>query len=653
MKAPALPLLPRLGAALGAALILISLGIQAQPSLPYCFSDNMVLQRRQPILLWGWAPPEAEVTVTLAGQSTRAVANRQGRWKAALPAMEAGGPYQLSIADEEYTTTFQNVLIGEVWLCSGQSNMEWPLRLADNAAAEAAQADYPNIRLLTVPRRMANLPQQNILTSTWEVCNPQSANNFSAVAFFFARELWEKHQVPIGLIHASWGGTVVETWTSAQAFEQDSLLGPLASSLPAINLQAMMDSAAGAFHNWEAAMDSLDRGLAEEWYRDGYEWRHWQPMKLPQSWESAGLHGLDGAVWFKHRFELSAEEAAQPVRIELGAIDDSDFTFLNGTFLGKTINQYNRLRSYPVPLDFLRAGENTITVRVKDTGGEGGLWGPAESMKVITAKRDISLTGQWAYAVGTSALPPQPSGMGPNSLPSLLFNGMISPLIPYGVRGAIWYQGESNASEAHLYRSRFRQLIRDWRAQWGQGDFPFLFVQLANFRSTPEQPGQSDWAELREAQAMALAEPNTAMATAIDIGQANDIHPRNKQEVGRRLALAARALAFGENLLFSGPTYTSSSFHGNKLHLSFEQTGQGLISRHGRKNLRGFALAGADGKYHWATARILDKDTIELYSDKVTAPKYARYAWADNPGELDLYNEAGLPALPFRTDEQP
>ena len=240
--------------------------------------------------------------------------------------------------------------------------------------------------------------------------------------------------------------------------------------------------------------------------------------------------------------------------------------------------------------------------------------------------------------------------MGPNSLPALLFNGMVHPLIPYGLRGAIWYQGESNTSQAYLYRSRFRGLIRDWRQQWAQGDFPFLFVQLANFHAAPEKPENSQWAELREAQTLALAEPNTGMALAIDIGEANDIHPRNKQEVGRRLALAARAVAYGEELLYQGPVFESAKVEGNKLTLKFGQTGKGLSSRAGRKSLRGFAIAGADGTFHWATAQIVDKNTVQVYSDKVSIPKYVRYAWADNPGELDLVNSEGLPAGPFRTD---
>lgn len=636
---------------LTANLLLFLVSALAQPSLPNCFSDHMVLQRGRPIPVWGWAPPGATVTVTLAGQNSSALADQQGRWKAELPAMEAGGPYELKVADEQFSTTFTNVLIGDVWICSGQSNMEWPLQLADNGGAEIAQASFPEIRLFTVPRNMANLPQKNTLPAAWQVCQPETAAGFSAVAFFFARELWNTYKVPIGLIDNAWGGTVVETWMSPQAFAEDSLMAPVAKSLASFNLQARMDSAQLAYQDWEKAMDSLDAGLDGEWYRKELDWSGWEKMALPQSWESAGLKGLDGVVWFKHTFQLTAEEAQKPVTIKLGPIDDSDYTFLNGLALGRTLEQYNAPRSYPVPLDYLQEGDNTITVRVKDTGGEGGFWGEADSMKVITSEREIPLAGEWSYAVGAKGLPPRPSAsMGPNSLPSLLFNGMVHPLIPYGLRGAIWYQGESNADQAMLYRSRFRGLIRDWRAQWGQGDFPFLFVQLANFRALPEQPGESQWAELREAQTMALAEPNTGMALAIDIGDANDIHPRNKQEVGRRLALAARAIAYGEDVLHQGPVYESSKVEGNKIVLRFSQVGQGLQSRHGRKSLRGFSVAGADGKFHWATAQIVDKNTVQVYSEKVSAPKSLRYAWADNPGELDLYNSEGLPAGPFRTD---
>ncbi|MCB0554362.1 MAG: beta galactosidase jelly roll domain-containing protein [Phaeodactylibacter sp.] len=641
----------RAGLFLLAGFLLFNAPTQAQPSLPYCFSDHMVLQRGQAIPVWGWAPPGGTVTVTLAGQNVSAQADKQGRWKAQLPAMEAGGPYELKVADEQFSISFTDVLVGEVWICSGQSNMEFPVQQANNAAEEVAQADFPQIRLLTVPRNMANLPQKNILAAAWEVCQPATVNDFSAVGYFFGRELWKQYQVPIGLIDASWGGTVVETWMSSDAFAEDSLMAPVAKSLPGINLQGMMDSAQMALQAWETSMDSLDVGLAGEWYQKEYDWSQWKTMALPQSWESAGLKGQDGVVWFKHTFQLTAEEAQNPVTIKLGAIDDSDYTFLNGRALGKTINQYSVLRTYPAPLDYLQEGDNTITVRVKDTGGEGGLWGDPENMKVITAEREIPLAGEWAYAIGTAEMPPMPkASMGPNSLPALLFNGMVHPLIPYGLRGAIWYQGESNTSQAYLYRSRFRGLIRDWRQQWAQGDFPFLFVQLANFHAAPEKPENSQWAELREAQTLALAEPNTGMALAIDIGEANDIHPRNKQEVGRRLALAARAVAYGEELLYQGPVFESAKVEGNKLTLKFGQTGKGLSSRAGRKSLRGFALAGADGTFHWATAQIVDKNTVQVYSDKVSIPKYIRYAWADNPGELDLVNSEGLPAGPFRTD---
>ncbi|MCB0569356.1 MAG: beta galactosidase jelly roll domain-containing protein [Phaeodactylibacter sp.] len=623
----------------------------AQPSLPYCFSDHMVLQRGQAIPVWGWAPSGATVTVTLAGNNQNAQADKQGRWSTRLPAMEAGGPYELKVADEQFTVTFTDVLVGEVWVCSGQSNMEWPVQLANDAATEMGKADFPKIRLLTVPRNMANLPQKNTLSTAWEVCNPETVKDFSAVGYFFGRALWEQYEVPIGLIDDAWGGTVVETWMSPGAFAEDSLLVEVARSLPAINLQGMLDSAEIASRAWEASMDSLDIGLEEEWYKKDMDWSQWQTMALPQSWESAGLRGQDGVVWFKHTFQLTAEEAQKPVTVKLGPIDDSDYTFLNGLALGRTLNQYNVPRSYPVPLDYLQEGDNTITVRVKDTGGDGGIWGEPESMKVVTAEREIPLAGDWSYAVGTKNMPPQPSAtMGPNSLPSLLYNGMIHPIVPYALRGAIWYQGESNADQAMLYRSRFRGLIRDWRAQWAQGDFPFLFVQLANFHAAPNQPGESSWAELREAQTMALAEPNTGMALAIDIGDANDIHPRNKQEVGRRLALAARAIAYGEELLYQGPVYESSKVEGNKITVRFSQVGQGLQNRTGRKSLPGFALAGADGKWHWANAQIVDKNTVQVSSDKLSAPKFLRYAWADNPGELGLYNSEGLPAGPFRTD---
>lgn len=619
--------------------------------LPHLFSSHMVLQRGQMIKVWGQAAPDVTVKVMMNGHSAVARSDEDGEWLAELPAMEAGGPYEMEVSGPGTTIRFEDVLIGEVWVCSGQSNMEWPVSLSLDAEEEIANADYPRIRLFTVPRNMNTRPLDNTLPAEWARCSPETVADFSAVGYFFGRHLWENIEVPLGLVDATWGGTVVEAWTSAKALADDPQLGEAARSLREMDFDAMVQESQEKRKDWEKAIDEKDAGLKGDWHKEGFDWSGWETMELPTPWEKAGYEGLDGVVWYKRTFNLKADDLDGPLTLELGPIDDSDITFVNGVEVGRMINKYNVNRSYALPADILREGENAITVRVIDTGGNGGLYGKPDAMKVATPERAIPLAGLWHFAIGLSGLPEPPRMIHPNSLPSLLFNAMIHPLIPFGIRGVIWYQGESNAGEAYLYRDRFRLMIRDWRKQWRVGDFPFLFVQLANFQQEKDEPGESQWAELRESQAMALKEPNTGMAVAIDIGEADDIHPRNKQEVGRRLGLAARAIVYKEELEYSGPIYRASEIEGNKARIYFDHTGKELISRHGLEWLRGFSIAGADGKFYKAKARISNGNTVVVYSEKVPEPRYVRYAWADNPGQLDLYNAVGLPAASFRTDE--
>jgi len=493
--------------------------------LPALLSDNMVLQRDAPVPVWGWAEPGEEVTVSIAGQSQSAEADSAGSWRVTLDPLQAGGPHEMTVRGRSIITV-SNVLVGEVWVGSGQSNMEVPVKLAMDAQKEIAAADYPEIRLFTVDRTPSLKPRQDVV-GKWGACSGETVPDFSAVMYYFGRKLRGELGVPIGLVHSSWGGTIGQAWMSRQALESVPACKPNADQL-----QKQIDE----------YPDLVER------FADYH--KEWQAKIQPFE---AAWHN-----WYVQALEL--EKAGKPVP--------------------------------PAP-----------------------------------------------------PIPPIPGG---RNTPTCLYNGMIRPLMPFAVRGVIWYQGEGNAGAAEQYRTLFPALIRSWRKDWGQGDFPFLFVQLANFKPIKDEPTESAWAELREAQLLTLsAVPNTGMAVAIDIGDVWNIHPLNKQDVGKRLALGALALAYSRDIVCSGPIYARMSREGSGIRLHFTHVGGGLVTK-GDERLKGFAISGADGEFVWADA-VIDGDTVVVRSDRVTAPADVRYAWADNP-VCNLYNKAGLPASPFRTD---
>ena len=487
----------------------------ADVSLPSVIGDNMVLQRDAKIPIWGWADEGEKVTVSFAGQEESATACAAGEWKVSLKPVKAGGPHEMKISGKNEIVV-KNILVGEVWVCSGQSNMEWPVNRSNDAEEEVAKANYPKIRLFMANHTIAAKPQDNV-GGSWNECSPETVGGFSAVGYFFGRDLHKELDVPIGLIKSAWGGTPAESWTTAEAMQADPDFKPI--------LDRWDEAIAGVPAQIEAYGKSLD------------EW-------------------------------ASAAEAAEA-------------------------------EGNPVP-EMPKAPADPRRNPHRDSG---------------------------------------------------LFNGMIAPLIPFSIQGAIWYQGESNASRAYQYRDLFPAMIQSWRDSWGLGDFPFLFVQLANFMETKPEPGDSAWAELREAQTMTLSLPKTGMAVIIDIGEAKDIHPRNKQDVGKRLALAAQSIAYGQkDVVYSGPMYESMEKEDGKIRLTFGHVGGGLEAK-GSDTLKGFAIAGEDKAFVWADAKI-DGDTVVVSSDKVANPVAVRYAWADNP-VCNLYNKEGLPASPFRTDDWP
>lgn len=627
---------------------------QTQTDKPFVhalFTDNMVLQRNTAAAIWGWAQPNTQVTVRLDnGATVSSTAASDGKWMAKIGTFGAVGPHTVSVsgAAPDQKVLLKNVLFGDVWLCSGQSNMQWTVNNTNNATQEIASANFPNIRYLTVPNVTSAMPQST-LNAKWQVVSPQTAGNLTAVGYFFGRELHQRLNVPIGLINSSWGGTIAEAWVS------EASLRTMPDFVPAIdNLKKSAANTSSSNLTFQQQMaqwwQTNDPGAAGNWAAPATTTTDWKSMTLPAAWESAGLADFDGLVWFRREVEIPAEWAGQNLKLSLGPIDDRDTTFWNGVQIG-ALNEYNAPRNYTIPGNQVKAGRNVLAVRVLDTSGAGGINGVAGDMKISRANdsKTIPLAGAWTYQVAKplASLSATPVEVRSNpNIVTVLNNAMIAPLLPYGIKGAIWYQGESNASRAKQYQTLMPLLINDWRQQFGQGDFPFYIVQLANFMAKDTEPKNDAWPNLREAQTLTTQRvPNTGMAVTIDIGEEKDIHPRNKQDVGKRLALSALAKTYGYNLEYSGPIYRAMKVEGNTLRLALDHA-KGLMAKGDKPT--GFAIAGQDQKWVWADARI-DGQSIVVSSPQVTSPVAVRYAWSNNP-DANLYNAAGLPAVPFRSD---
>jgi sialate O-acetylesterase len=637
---------------LAAMACLTAAAAQANLFMPSVFDDHMVLQRDTAIPVYGEDTPGQAVTVTFAGQTQTATADGTGKWRVNLAPVGAGGPYTLTVAGSD-KKEFQDVLTGDVWVCSGQSNMQFTVSSAVNGPAEIAAANHPQIRLLGLPQVRNLTPQKNV-SAAWVVCTPQNVGSFSAVGYFFGRELNRELNVPIGLINSSWGGTAAEAWTPREtliAFPgMKEMLGGNGESQ-----EEIWKKQAARLNSW---LDSIGiknepgAKFAEGFANLDFDDAGWKEMSLPCLWEDAGLH-LDGVVWFRKTFDLPADFAGGPATLTLGAIDDLDCTFINGQQVGRTHvdtpSFWAALRRYSIPAGVLKPGRNVVAVRAVDIGGGGGLTGPAGTLRLKTAASTLMLEGKWKYLVEQTVVipadkprPPEPGG---NTMATELYNAMIHPLIPYAIRGVIWYQGCSNAGNPGFYRELLPAMIQAWRQRWGS-DFPFLIVQLAGFMTDSGDPADNPgWAGFRDVQRqIAEQTPNCGLALAIDIGDPTDIHPRNKQDVGKRLALQALQKTYGKAVAAAGPTFKSLAADGGKLVLRFDNLGGGLKAKDNTL-ANNFAIQGEDGKWAWADAAIAG-DTVVVSSPAVAQPVAVRYAWQNSP-KASLYNQAGLPAVPF------
>jgi sialate O-acetylesterase len=628
----------------------------ADPVLPHLLSDHMVLQQGREIHIWGKADPGEMITVTLAEKTSSAQPDASGSWSVRLPAMPAGGPFTVLVRGKK-TILLKDVMIGEVWVASGQSNMTFALSDSVGAAEEIPKADYPQIRLFTVPRKIAVEPQSDTLTAAWQICSPVTAKEFSAVAYYFARDLHRNLNVPIGIVESAWPGTMIEEWIDSKTLQgtqerkldadredssfgagKTSAIGRMPFNLQFDDFELIRDpsSPSAAFSNFDDRTSRNSMGGA--W---SYDWQNG-----PDTFFDLVAPGHGGAGF-----------AARVA----GNMDGSDESRLTARF--KPDNSAADLSSY-TGIRFWVRGDGSFRVRtVQPTISDWDDYGTSlfqatpDWKPVVVLFRELrqegwgitkdfapqALTGFVVESFPASGYPPRP--------PSGLYEGMITPLKAYSLRGAIWYQGESNALDAYRYRKLLPALIQSWRASWNERDFPFLVVQLPNHGAIPDEPTESAWAELREAQLLTSQQvPNTGIAVTIDVGDPKDVHPHRKAEVGQRLALLALGTTYKKPIVYSGPLYQSMTVEGNKIRIRFANSGS-RMEAHGSGQLAGFAIAGADRKFHWAEATI-DGVSVVVSSPDVPAPVAVRYAWGDSP-RCNLFNEDGLPASPFRTDDWP
>jgi len=635
-----------------------STGYKGKPFLHPLFTDNMVLQRDSHCPVWGWAAPGTKVKVELNRKSGTAVADANGRWVVRLGKFSAGGPYTLKVTGPQ-TIELKNVMVGDVWLCSGQSNMVMGVTLAKDAKEEVAAAKYPNIRLFTVGQVLSGKPKE-VLTGNWQPCTPETIasqgtwGGFSATAYYFGRDLQKELNVPIGLIQSAWNGTFAQAWIGQQGLSEITWYSPLVK-----RLQANVDASEKPGYDfnktlaewWDKSVPVSDKGV--KWSDPTFDDSSWTTGKLPTIWQILNLPAVEGVSWFRRTFDVPAEWSSKETVVHLGLISDCDSVWINGRRIGSTWG-FMTPREYRIPAGLLNPGKNVIAIGdLTDFSGGGYLSQPDDMFitDVDKSGKKVALAGDWKCKFYKSSdelgAVPEPLDVDAN-VPSVIYNGMIAPLGQFGVKGVIWYQGESNGAHTERYHTILTTLIRSWREQFQSGEFPFLIVQLANWTPTTSDVVDKWFPDIREAQLLTFKNvPNTGLASAVDIGDANDIHPKNKQEVGRRLALSALAVAYKQKVEHSGPIYKSMKIEGDKIRISFDHVAGGLVVKGGDK-LKGFIIAGADKKFVWADA-VIDGNTVVVSAAGIKNPKAVRYAWKMNP-DCNLYNKVGLPASPFRTD---
>lgn len=632
------------------------------------FSEHAVLQSGISIPVWGWTEPKTLVECSLAGERGKVMAQPDGKFLLRLKALPYGGPHELRVRNissgEE--AVVGDIMIGEVWLASGQSNMEWTMASCNDNDA-ILNSDLPRVRMITVPK-MARVGGMSDFEGEWRLASPQVTGEFSAVGFHFARKLNAELGITVGVINSSWGGTCAETWNSRESLMANPGMVPVVQSYESRLYHDDIWKNAGEcdVSDPEALLrgylesltigDLGNRGLERGWAAADFDDSAWRTMGLPRSWKVAG-ENYSGVLWFRKTVEIPESLAREEWRLDIGAVDKQDISYVNGVEVGATgqgleTAHWNKLREYRIPAGTIKAGRNVIAVRAYSFIYDGGMIGPADCMRIFPVgqpEKAIPLAGEWRFDtevnLGITSPPPNDVIIGPGApnSPYMLFDNMIKPLLPYGIRGAIWYQGESNANRWQHYRGLMESLIRDWRRAWGQGDFPFYQVQLANYMAPQAYQQDSTWAHIREAQ-LKSAELGGGAAVIIDSGEAEDIHPKDKKTVGERLAALALHRTYQRHgTVPCGPVYSHMAIEGAAIRLYFKHCEGGL------QGTNGFFMADSSGFFSRAEA-VIEGDTVLVSSPNISIPQMVRYAWADNPEGADLRNGAGFPASPFRTD---
>jgi sialate O-acetylesterase len=611
--------------------------------LPRLVSDGMVLQRDQSLKIWGYADAGEKVELQFQNKKYQTVADNSGNWKIDLPKMKEGGPFTMTINE----ITLKNILIGDVYLCSGQSNMELPMRRVKTLyPQELINANNSNIRFFTVPQKYNFKAAQNDLDGgTWEETNPQTVQNFSAVAYFFAKEMYQYNKIPVGILHSSLGGSPVQAWMDVNSLKKYPEYISEAEKWKNDELITQTESSEKALSNtWYAELDKLDAGINNHWEKSDLNGADWKKMNVPGSWEDVEKP-FDGSVWFRKEIDLPKGADKNAAFLNLGRIKDADVAYINGQKVGNVTYEYPP-RWYDIPSGILKEGKNIITVRITNGSGKGEFIKDKDYFLQVGSEK-IDLKGEWKYKVGAVMNRPAPGQTFIRWKPTGLYNAMLNPLIQYPIKAVLWYQGESNTAKPQEYQDLLSTIILDWRNKWKQKDLPFFIVQLANFMQTKSEPVESNWAELREQQRkVSQTIPNTGLAVTIDVGEWNDIHPLNKKEVGKRLSLQAEKILFDKNIIADGPVYQSMKIEGNKIILSFKKGTDDFVQI---SELKGFAIKDSDGIFKWANAKV-EGNKIIVWNDEIKNPIAVRYAWADNPQDANLENKKGIPASPFTTE---